>query len=278
MPRRMRIERVRIRLVVRGEDPARWADAIADPGWLDTGEVLKDEPGSSWVRRAMLGGREVVVKCRLLGPVSRRLKSALGFGHGNRHWRGAAMLAAKKVPTARPIALVSATIDGAPVELLVLEYLRGRSLLQVLSTLHADAAAMPVRVQHALAASVGAQVGRLAHAGLLNRDHKPSNIIITHPGDGPAVIDAVGVRSCGARAGLAAAARMCASLVIEPTGCGVPPRRALMMRAVRAAVSQWTGADDSRAARGGVRSLWREAVDRVGAHGDPRPKVDPLAP
>lgn len=116
-----------------------------------------------------------------------------------------------------------------------------------------------------------------------------------------AVIDAVGIRRRPVRgpAGVAgsgerARARMLRDLILEPLGCGLRPRRALMMRTLLAALDRpdaWpriAGAPtppmqtpepaDRRALARARARLWRDVAARVHRHGDPTPRVDPLAP
>lgn len=267
----MRIERVRVVRVHRGEDASKWAAALGDGGWAQGSSVLKAD-GASWVRRGTLLRREVVVKCRELSAWA-RVKCALGRGKGDRHWRGAALLTGKGVSTARVLALVRARVDGRECELLVMEWVEGATLLRVMAEVHAGRG-LGVREQHALAREVGRQVAQMQE--LFNRDHKPSNLIVME-GVGPriAVVDCEGVR----RAAIPGAARMFASLVIEPTGCGVRPRRALMMRALRGWLDESGVAEEASAAerRGMLRMMWGDVARVIAHHGDPRPRVDPLA-
>ena len=279
----LRFSRVRVVRAHRGEDGAAWARAIEDGGWLAESRVLKED-GATWVRRARVMGREVVVKCRGIDGAWARVKCALVRGKGDRHWRGAALLAGKSVPTARVMVLARARVDGRESELLVMEWVEGPTLLRVMADVHAGGAgALGVRGQHELAREVGRQVFALGE--LFNRDHKPSNLIVMSKPEGGAriaVIDCEGVR----RATIPGAARMFASLVIEPTGCGVRPRRALMMRAVRGWIQGAEAADESIGAEGPVdreerramvRMMWGDVARVVAHHGDPTPRVDPLA-
>jgi hypothetical protein len=94
----------------------------------------------------------------------------------------------------------------------------------------------------------------------------------------PVVIDCVAIRYGPMTSSRAGAHRMLASLVIEPTGCGCPPRRSLMMRALRAALE--SGREPRRLPReqekADTRALWRAVRDRVERHKDARPAVNPL--
>lgn len=272
--------------VAEGEDAAAWRDALSAPGVLDGAQVLKEDSGS-WVRRARVMGRDVVVKCRVLNTLGRRVKHVLGMGHGAKHWRGAELLRRAHVRTARTILLARGRVAGAACELLVIEYLDGPTLLECLR----DAATgqMAVKEQHAIARAVGSQISQMGWN--FNRDHKPSNLIVLGAESSTpeiAVIDCVGVRFRQ----VFKTERMLASLVIEPMGCGVPPRRSLMMRVIRShheELEKWYHPADEEdefpegspeTSRQRVRSLthleWRKAEAVVRSHGDPRPRVNPL--
>jgi tRNA A-37 threonylcarbamoyl transferase component Bud32 len=259
---------VRVVRAVRGEDAGAWAGALGGGAWLSSARTLKAEGGAR-VLAASLLGRGVVVKVREIRGPWARLKCALGRGKGDRHWRGAALLTGKGIATARVFALARGRLGGRECEMLAMEHVHGPTLLRVMDAARRGGAGAPgVREQHALARAVGLQVARMGE--LFNRDHKPSNLIVR--GGEIVVIDCEGVR----RAVIPGAARMFASLLIEPTGCGVPPRRSLRMRAVLA----WAEAGDAgggRAAhRAAAREAWAEAARVVSRHGDPTPRVNPL--
>lgn len=284
---------VRLRRLSRGEEQsggrAMWSGAVASAFWERAGVVLKSDDGG-WVRRAQIGqgdsARRVVVKCRALGGWWRRLRASLSLSGFDREWRGAAMLLARGIAAGRPVVLgeAMARIDGmgAPVrcEVLVLEWIEGPTLLEVMRDVAAGGPA--VRAQHRLAARTGRLVAAIGAAGLHNRDLKPSNVVVRGGmGEGElVVIDCAGVRGWTLAP---AVAYMLASLVIEPMGCGVRPRRALLMRGVRT-VTEWLVSDEGtasdaeqRAARRHVRGVvWREVRAVVERHGDPRPRTDPL--
>lgn len=273
--------------VAPGEPPgAAWRDALAES--LGSGVALKQEGGDR-VRRVTLriGGaaREVVVKSRLGRGVTEAVKAAAGQGRLARQWRGAAVLKKLGVRTARPFALVRHLGALSASETLIMEALDGRSLLEHLAHRDLD----PV-TERAVAEAVGAQLALFAAGLRYNRDHKPSNLIVSiPPGGAPqiAVIDCVAVRL--APIGLGGVERMLASLVLEPTGCGCPPTPWEMRRVVRAAaramLSRRSATEGTRAAPpppapGAVGALawalWRAAAEIVEAHGDPTPKINPL--
>src|SRR5262245_52840530 len=155
----MKIESLRIIRSARGEERARWAMALADPAWQAGAKTLKEDRGA-WVRRGRINGTDVVIKCRPLEGGWARGKCARGYGRGDRHWRGAATLAAKKVPTARPLVLAQGRVEGNLCEMLVLESLSGQTLLEAMAAnAGRGGTRLAIKQQHALAAEVGGQVG-----------------------------------------------------------------------------------------------------------------------
>lgn len=257
-----------------------WAEAI---GAFDPAKaVLLKADGPTRVWRAALLGQDVVIKCWELGSRPGRVKVLFRGGRGDRHWRGAEWLLAHGVRTAQPLAL--AIQDGGavrhtprsdrgsspgrswPRQWLVMRALDGPTVLELLAD-----AELPVRRQHTLAAELGRQVDRITQQGRYNRDHKPSNLIVEHLDENEArvaIIDCVAINRCSRGNGLAGL-RMLSSLITEPIGCGVRPRRAVMMRALRAFV----GVGPRNAV---VRYWWERISTHVAAKGDPRPTVDPL--
>lgn len=246
--------------VGRGDEVARALGEVD----LARAEILKLEGGDSVVACTILG-RATVVKVQGPRGIVGTIKRYLGLSRAWRQWRGAATLARLSIATAQPLAL--AIEIGTGREWFVADRLIGPTLLHELAG--KGMGARPA-VQHEIAEAVGRQVGAMVRAGHFNRDHKPSNIVLT--ADGPAVIDTVAIRQCrdGSRE---AAARMLASLVIEPTGCGFPARLALRARCVAAAASVLEGAGAERASR---RELWSLAREIIRDHGDMRPRVSPL--
>jgi tRNA A-37 threonylcarbamoyl transferase component Bud32 len=268
---------VKILRIAPNELATSWHDALARADWTKS-QVLKDDPGAgSWVRRATMLQREVVVKCRALNSPSRRIKHALRMGHAHKHWRGASRLLRAGIATGRPLAIGRASAEGTPCELLVLEFVAGRTLLHVLDDV-ARGVGPPVREQHAIARSVGLGIPQMLKAHLRNRDHKPSNLIVVRSRDGSfriAPIDCVGIGGYGRdRLDFGEGEEMLASLMIEPTGCGCPPRRALWMRALRAWLDLSVLNRTQRHAA--LRTLLEEVNLAIRDHGDPRPRIDPL--
>jgi len=268
---------VRIRVLAPRERAAtpRWTDALEhfDPA---TAPALKHE-GRGGVYRLPGAPVEAVVKVIPLDSAWARIKSWLRVSRAWRQWRGTALLVGSGVPTARCIAL--ARTPGA--DLLVLEAAPGLTLLE-----HLGRPGASLVEERRIIVAVARSLAALDAGGLFNRDGKPSNIIITPAtaaGPEAVIIDAVGVSRRGTRPPDLLLARMLASLVIEPTGCGVPPRLALRRRFLREVLrAQWTGAGEADPDNFGpweaasARGLWRLVGDLIAAHGSPMPNTNPL--
>ncbi len=256
-------------------------------------ELLKVQ-GSSFVVRTALEGTPVIVKWRELATLRDRASSLLRTSRGFRQWRGSKALARAGIPTARPVALLTqyglsrAELDAGrkphsyanPREWLILEAAPGKTALD-----HLASHDLSVRDQHSLARAVGVQVSAMLRAGLCNRDHKLSNIIVSFEEGVPLVtlIDTVAIRRRGNPGEIV---RMLATLLIESIGVHCPPRAPLAYRALRDACAAWLegtlarplGAHkgDRKALRALVRSTARRIDQYVTHHGDPTPRVNPL--
>ncbi len=246
-----------------------WSSTLGSD-WRAGAAVLKQGQGSC-VYHTKLNDQEVVIKTMVLKSIKHRVQSMLGATRGARHWLGAKWLSEHDIPTARPIALFHAMENNKLIEVLVLEYLAGRTLLKLMSDME-GARGGQVRV----AQLVGGQIAELVRLGRYNRDHKPSNLIVLDEGaesERIAVIDCVALRKVGDK--VAQAGHMLASLYIEPTGCGVVLPIGLQLRAVRACARAFE--PERVKARQLARELFQVAQSRVLSHGDPTPETDPLA-
>jgi len=266
MPRVLPPPSENVRVVARagaGDWAGAWGAGAPSAG------VLKDyERGTVW--RARLLGRECVVKCTLMKPARRRIQAALRRSPAWRHWRNARWLRGRGFAAGEPLAILRGASGGRSAEALVLEYLPGRTVLA-----HLAAGDLAPRAEHAVARALGELAAGLARAGRLNRDAKPSNLVVVHTGAARAelaLIDCADLRRCR-RGDERAVVRALASAVIEPIGCGCAPRLALRARAVREAVRVLGDAD----AREAFRRVWRRVGAAVTAHGDPTPRDNPLA-
>lgn len=249
----------------RVDDPALLADELGSSAWLSRARIVKSDDRSS-VLSGEIAGRGVIVKTLETSSLRSRAPGGLGRTRLMRQWRGAERLLEHGLPTVEPVLMWRGrSSKGHHAETLVLERVRGGTLLS-----SAAGGGLGVRRQHELAREVGRLTARLERAGLFNRDHKPSNIIVGENGAGLVMIDTAGVMRLGARD----PHRMLFNLVVEFVGTGTLPRRALLVRALEAYLEEAGG--------GAVeRETIRETARRVGrmleAHGDPTPRDDPLA-
>lgn len=198
--------------------------------------------------------------------------------------------------------------DGAA-ELLVLERVPGEHALQHLAD------GLTISQERALCAAVARCTAALIESGLMNGDHKPSNLMVTRLEPDPgvllaaptspsppthaahaaavALVDTVDIRRVSPSGRQAALVRMLAALVIEPLGCGVPVRMALRRRGLRAMLrALWlagaesagpgtTPADDAEYRAwesGSARTFWLKAGEIISAHKIGPPRVSPLRP
>jgi hypothetical protein len=267
---------------VAGEEPSGAERALVQALGVQGWRVIKRD-GGTLVARGVRAGEGVVVKWWARGGLWAGLKADLGMSRAHRHVRGSALLARAGVRVPRVIEHRRLHTGPARGELIVMEDLPGQTLLEVMS--RGDLG--PSR-QHVLARSVGGLIDRLVSAGLFNRDGKPSNIIVLNPA-GPgepelAFIDTVAVRRT--RLGPPSPVMMLRNLVLEPLGCGVLPRRALLMRAFIGPERQPRPGEAAQLGQAEARRAWREHRNRdwrlvvrlVEDHGDPRPRVNPLKP
>lgn len=241
------------------------------------GQVLKAEGGASVIALpGERGAKGLVIKRWELRTLSAKVKSAFHASRAWRHWKGADLLTKAGVRTAVCYAIArSKGKDGVAVEWLVMDRLAGQTLLQ-----HMADNDLPVQTQHRLAEAAGRMLAALMKAGLYNHDGKPSNLIV---GPDPqrslapqiAIIDCVAIRKLAKFGVEGKMIHMLAALVIEATGCKCPPRRALMMRALKSFAN--TAHLDRAAWRGPRNRTWQTVAAFITAHGDPTPKVNPLA-
>lgn len=211
---------------------------------------------------------DVVLKTWRIRSARDRIKASLGRSQAHRQWRGGELLARSGIPTSHPLALWRGRDADGPAILLLLELLPGDD---VISLLHHG------RFQAHHARALGRLIARLIGAGIHNRDHKPSNIIIM-PDGGAGIIDTVGIRRLtqpekrmirsDIRRGKVIA--VFASMVIEPLGLGLLPKRTDLLRGLLAGL-------DEHASRN-WKQIWRAVEHVVREHGDPAPADDPRPP
>ena len=226
--------------------------------------VLKQSEAGLVVAGTTSVAGAIVVKIRRLPGLKGTLRALLGLTPMARAWRTASRLHAVGIATAQPIALLAGTSGRERVEVLVLPEIAGRTLLARLADRD-----LPEAVERLAAANIADMIAQLARHRLANRDHKPSNIIISDTGR-PVLLDAELRTAPPAEA----AARMLASLAIEPSGVGITLPRVPTARVLRLVASRLAdqGVDCS------ARDLRDAAAAIVNRHGDPTPKANQLAP
>lgn len=275
---------------------------VCETRWIAAATELKRTGRSLVLRGPGLGttpgttpgsgaaGRVLVKALDLSGPRD-RLASWLGLSKLDRQWRGAQRLVRAGFATPEPLvqflgrSVGHAGGDGPAgkrVGCLVLAYVEGRTLLEVMAR---PGSQEPVP----LARAVGTHVGLMLRAGLFNRDHKPSNLLVptamseptsfrtnVRDADGRGavvVLDPVGVRRVGrsTRALARARRRMLFALLVEPLGVGIEVGLRSRLETMHACA----------AVLGLPRRVVREdfrAIDQMlFEHGDPTPEHDPLA-
>jgi len=241
-----------------GVDLHRISAGIRDVVWSEA-DLLKVTRGSA-VLRAKVAGVDSVAKVMPIGGFKRRLQAILGRTQGDRTFRCAEKLMQAQIRVAEPLVLIRGKHEGRRVECLLMRAAPGQTLLELIASNDLTASE-----EHRVARAVGRQLKALVEAKLFNRDHKPSNLIVTGPGVQPAMVDTVAILPAPAR--MRALKRMLEALVTEPTGLGRPPRRTLAMRTIRSAVQT----------KDEARRLYVEVARAVRAKRDIRPKHNPLA-
>ncbi len=284
--------------------------SISHPHWLlasvpvqKLGEAICS-PKLSEIKRdgpdLVLASDSLVIKVRVPVGIIDRLRTRFGRGRLARQAAGAATLESLRVLTAQVLGHGTGQLGGSACELLVMQRVPGVSLLAIMQD-----PCTPIEKEHAVADALGRQIAQMTMAGWFNRDHKPSNLIMQLSDDDAlilatiAIIDTVDILPIKPRHKfLAAAVRMLASLVLEPTGCNCPPRRTLSRRVLLAMHQEfWTlqGASAATTDEPSIaadadtldpewesqssRAVWKMTRERIAAHlqkhGTATPKVSP---
>lgn len=248
------------------------------PGSNPGVKVFKRAPGVLVARVEGASG-PAVVKIWWLGTPTDRLWHRLRQGRADRHQRGSERLRRAGLPTSACLGI--GTVGGGDDPLgavLVMEALPGRSLLHAMAD-----PALPPGTAGRLAERAARLTADLFTAGLYNRDHKPSNWLVTDEAEGHlALIDTVAIRRISpaqVAKGLAAPClvRMTASLMIEPIGVDHPPRPAWCASFVRSLADRLAESRGGPISRADRRRFWRAVAAHVRGHPNPTPADDPLA-
>lgn len=241
------------------------ARAVCDGSFVAAASVIKADNRAS-VFTGDAAGYPVVVKTLALDRLRDRIGSRIGATRLWRQARGAEKVRASGVLSASVYAIVRGRdATGQRVEALIIERVHGPTLLRAI----ADRTIEP-RSMNLLLDRVGQGVGALAAAGIYNRDHKPSNLIVSQDESGepvPVLIDTADIRR---RTTEGFMDRMLAKLMIEAIGTGVEVTVREQVRMARAAHRE---SSETRT----LRELVDSVLGIIESHGDPRPKDNPLA-
>ncbi len=224
-------------------------------------------------RNTRIRSRLVVLKVERLDNGWAVARSLLRLTKAHRQWRGAKRLEQAGIRAAQGVVILRGQCPSGPVEMLALEAEPGRTLLE-----HLADTALGVGNEHRLARAIGRHLASLCLAGLVNRDTKPSNLMIVWKEKSKpsiTVLDTVAIdRRLFARKpfwieeGLA---RMARDLMLEPKGYNIPVRRTLAMRTLQACFDK-LHPDQSRTHWRSWRDRrWQEVNAMIEAHGDPTP-------
>lgn len=251
------------RLADHAPSPAQLNDAIK------AGTILK-ATDAGLVARCAAGPLDLVIKTqRLTSPVA-KLRSRLGLARLDNQWRGAARLRSRGFRTPRCLLLgrLPASEHQPESDLLAMQAIEGPTLLHALAELNTVSDADT----QALIAKGAELAGRLAAAGLFNRDLKPSNVILDQDPE-PAIIDTVAIRR-SRRTRAESLERMCFSLFVEPIGVGVELHHEHFLAAANAALPHLLDRDPTDHETAEFIARVRRRLD---LHPDPAPVDNPLA-
>ena len=194
-------------------------------------ETLKDDPKRSFVRHVAVNDLHFVVKRYRVPIWKARSLHWLRLTPTWREWRGAQKLARSRRRVNAPLAMAFQPTRGVEAQAIVFPYVEGRALDQVIQIAPPPQQWSETyrRRRIELARTVGRQLGMLLSSGLVNRDHKLSNLIMDRAceqqGDEPIIIDALGLRR---RRGNRQVHRMLATLLRTSERAGaVTPRECL---------------------------------------------------
>lgn len=222
--------------------------------WSADSRFVKRD-GSSWVWLGSLRTASDDVDLVIKGRVGSRF-GLISDRHAIKQAIGAARLLKIGVATSEPVALLNIlTGSGVRAHWFVLRALEGESLAHELARGERSFA-----VDAGLARCAGALVRTLCEAGLFNRDHKASNLIVLATG-AIGIVDTVAIKR--RRGCEQSRRRMLLAMCKELAGIGAMPRRSQLMRCLLSA------SVDPRADWRAIERMLREA-------GDTTPRVDPL--
>lgn len=256
------------------EARTKWISTFTGRDWAVGAEIFKKTDDSS-VIRSMVLSRDLVLKTSRVGGVKGLLQALASSTRAHRQWSGSEWLRSVGVTAPRCVAIVRGTRDGTPVETLVTEYVPGHTLLWLIArgVIKEDPDSPASR---AIAYAVGRDMAQIVKSGRFNRDHKPSNLVVTNAGPPVAkitTVDAVAIQSLKPEDRVDGMARMVAALIIEPKGIGHPIPPPMLRRIVDALAHEMVGPANADSWTG---DMIMRAERLVAAHGDATPQHDPL--
>jgi len=171
---------------------------VIDADDYTPGQTFKDDARSLvlWFER---GGRRWLIKRYRGKPLRMWIGHLLGRSVAWRECAASIQLAADGLRVSEPVALMHAGGPMRCTQTLVMPYVDGTSLYHVIHGAPPLDQLTPAerRRRRQIAQSVGHQIGLLTAAGWINRDHKPSNLIIDDavhgPDRQPLLIDPAGI-------------------------------------------------------------------------------------
>lgn len=171
-----------------GLDPESLRDLLCaiDADDYTPGKTFKDDARSLvlWFERS---GRRWLIKRYRGKPLRMWIGHLLGRSVAWRECAASIQLAADGLRVSEPVALMHAGGPMRCTQTLVMPYVEGTSLYHVIHGAPPLDQLTPAerRRRRQIAQSVGHQIGLLTAAGWINRDHKPSNLIIDDAAHGP---------------------------------------------------------------------------------------------
>ncbi len=256
------------------EARTKWISTFTGRDWAVGAEVFKKTENSS-VIRSMVLSRDLVLKTCRVGGVKGLVQGLVSSSRAHRQWAGSEWLRSVGVAAPRCVAIIRGTRDGSPVETLATEYVPGHTLLwQIARGVVKDDADSPA--SRAIAYAVGRDIAQIIKSGRFNRDHKPSNLVVTDAGPPIAkiaTVDAVAIQPLKPEDRAEGIAKMVAALIMEPKGTGNPMPASMLRRIVDALAHEMVGPGNAETWTGDMLTRANRLVE---AHGDSTPEHDPL--
>ena len=163
---------------------------------------LKDDHRSR-VRLIEFGGLKWIHKRYRATGLKSRLTHRFGRTPAWREWKGAQVLHLAGRRTSVPLLLLHDLRYERASQVLILPYVEGRTLDRFIAKAspEKDWTDEHRRLRRQLARAIGQQVGLITADGFVNRDHKPTNLVIDQAcledGAEPVIIDVAGLRKRG---------------------------------------------------------------------------------